>query len=460
MGKIKPIILPKTGRSAEGQKAISSHTGSLAGSQAVTEAALKQAGVIQANSLNELFNYAHIFSAQPLARGKRVAIVANAGGPSVLTTDLIAESSLQLAKFSPATLRDLKKNLPATAALHNPVDVIGDARADRYQAALESVLRDKKVDSVIVLLTPQTVTEIEKTAGVISALNKKYDKPMVASFIGGKKVQVGRDILAAAGVPAYDYPQEAVSALSVMADYYKIKKSKVNKTKTQTLDFKIWKRTERILHNSTKQVEWGKAEEILKDYKIPVVPSAIALNVVAATRIARKLSYPVAMKVVAPKLVHKTDAGGVKINLKTPQEIEQAFRQLNKVAKKYDGQILVQSMVKDAKEIIIGLKRDPQFGPVVMFGLGGVYVEVLKDVVFRVAPINFDQALTMVKEIKSFDLLKGTRGEKGVKLESIAEMIVKFSYLAVDFPQIQEIEANPAMATTKGCQVVDIRIMI
>jgi acetyltransferase len=460
--KKKPVIILKAGRSAAGQKAISSHTGSLAGSDEVIDAAFKQAGVIRANSLGELFSYAKLFSSQPLIKGNSVAIVANAGGPSVMTTDFVAQSNLKIVKFSPATLRQLKKKLPPAAAIHNPVDVVGDARADRYQVALETVLADKNVRGVIVLLTPQTVTEVTKTAQVMVAANKKYSKPMVASFIGGEKVQPGVDILNKNNISTYQYPEEAAQALSAMAQYRKTRKQKNKKTRKQltVIEKKIWQKIQATFSKTKGQVEWSRAEEILKAYQIPLVNSGVAKNSAAAVRLAKKFGYPLAMKVVAKKLIHKTDAGGVAINLKTPEEVLAAYRKLNRVAKKFKGQILVQPMIKGAKEIILGAKNDPQFGPIVMFGLGGVYVEVLKDVTFRVAPITQAEALTMISEIKAFKLLQGQRGEKAIKLSAIAEVLVKLSELVIDFPQIQEMDINPLMATANGCQVVDVRIMV
>ncbi|MFA5076480.1 MAG: acetate--CoA ligase family protein [Patescibacteria group bacterium] len=456
----KPLIILKAGQSAQAQQAIASHTGSLAGADEAVSAAFKQAGVIRAYSLGDLFNYLKLFSSQPLPRGNRVAVVANAGGPAVMTTDAIAQSQLIMAKFSPATTKFLKKNLPTTANIHNPVDVVGDARADRYQVALKAVLADQAVDGVIVILTPQTVTEIAKTAQLIVELSKKYHKPVVTSFIGGERVQTGIDILDQHGIPDYDYPEQAVRALGAMAEYNKTRKQENRKAKLRAMDPTVWHKIQKNLNRSKVQVAWQDAEEILQSYQIPLVKSAIANNPAAAQKIAQKFGYPVVLKVVAPKLIHKTDAGGVAVNLKTPIDVQSAFKRLNKIAKKFDGQILVQPMLLGAKEIIFGIKRDPQFGPLLMFGLGGIYVNILKDVTFRIVPIDQVEALKMIGEIRAFKLLQGARGEKGVNLKSIADISVKLGQLASDFPQIKEIDINPAMATDRGCFAVDVRIMV
>ncbi|MFA5358958.1 MAG: acetate--CoA ligase family protein [Patescibacteria group bacterium] len=460
VAKSKPVIILKSGRSNEGQKAISSHTGSLAGSDQVISAAFSAAGVIRANDLRELFNYAKLFQSEPLIKGRNIAIVANAGGPSVMTTDAIAQSVLRMARFSPATINKLKKGLPAAAALHNPIDVIGDARADRYAVALEAVLQDKNVNGVIVLLTPQTVTEISQTAQVVVSLGKKYKKPLCASFIGGKKVASGVDILRQANVPVYEYPEEAVDSLAAMEKYRQWRAKPKKISEWRAIDFKTWSRIEKDLWSDKGQLEWGKTEEMLKAYKIPLVKSVVVVDSATAVKTAKKFGYPIAMKVVAKKLIHKSDAGAVLVNLKNEKEVGVGFQKLYKIAKKYKGQILVQPMLRDAKEIIIGVKRDAQFGPVIMFGLGGIYVEILKDVTFRVAPIGHDEALEMIGDIKAAKVLFGVRGQGSVDVEKIADILVKLSRLTVDFPQISEIDINPAMAMRKGCLVVDARIMI
>lgn len=459
--KNKPVIILKAGKSKAGQKAIASHTGSLAGEEKVIEAAFKQAGIIKANTLGELFDLAEFFSYQPLIKGNKIAVVANAGGPSVMTADAIAESSLVLAQFSGATTRILKNKLPAAAAIHNPVDLVGDARADRYQIGLEAVLKDKNVDGVMVILTPQAVTEIDETAKVIVALSKKYRKPIATSFIGGERVKSGITILEKNKVSHYEYPEEGIRVLSSMAEYQKNKKTKKQKNKDfKSLDARIWREVSGILQKSKGQVEWSAAEKILANYDLPLVKSKVVDSSDGAVRWAKKLGYPAVLKVVAPRLIHKTDAGGVIINLKTAEEVQAAFKRLKKLAKKYKGHVLVQPMIRNAKEIIFGLKRDPQFGPVIMFGLGGIYVEVLKDVSFRVCPVDFDEALKMISEIKAISLLKGVRGEKSVNLKSIAEIISQLSRLALDFPQIKEMDINPAMADDKGCTIVDLRLIV
>ncbi|MFA6533826.1 MAG: acetate--CoA ligase family protein [Patescibacteria group bacterium] len=456
---LKPVIILKAGRTAAGKRAITSHTGALAGQNEVTAAALKQAGAIQVDSLNELFDYARLFASQPLIRGNRLAIVANAGGPSVMATDAVVESGLQLAKLSDSTLKKLKAGLPATAAIHNPVDLVGDARADRFELGLNAVLSDKAVDAALAILTPQTMTEVTKTAEVIVSLSRKYGKTVATSFIGGAKVEPGIKILTTGGVPNFLYPEAGVRAMGAMAGYQRARKLESQKVRMRVVDLKTWKVVGGLLNGGGEQVGWQTAEEILKIYKIPMVKSAVAADAGVAVKLAGKFKYPVVLKVAAKKLLHKTDAGGVLVGLKTAGEVETGFKKLNKIAKKFGGEVLIQPQILGGREIIMGVRRDPQFGPVVMFGLGGIYTEILKDVVFRVAPLDQAESLKMIQEIKAFKLLSGARGEKGVKLAALADMLCKLSELATDFPQIEEVTLNPVLATTKGCLAVDVRII-
>jgi len=458
----KPFILVKAGKSDEAQRAISSHTGSLAGADAIIDAALKQCGVTRAESLEELFGYARVFSTAPRLAGNNIAVVVNAGGVGVMTTDAVAGSGLKLAKLSPRTTTVLKLKLPATANIHNPIDVVGDARADRYEIALSAVLSDKNVDGAIVILTPQTVTEVEKTAAVIVRLNKRYRKPLVASFVGGERVEKGIQILNRGGVVNYLFPEDAVKALDAFW------KSEEERGKRKTLNIKTLKQTT-LKQKKDNQVDFKEMEGLMRKYGITMVRSELAESLDGVLAVARKVGYPVVMKVVASKLVHKTDVGGVLVNLKDENEVKNGYKKLAPVLRKFAGapagagqaKVLIQPMIKGAKEIIIGMKCDPQFGPTLMFGLGGIYVEILKDVVFRVAPINKKEALKLVGEIKAVKLLQGARGEKAADIDAIAEIIVRLGDLALAQPEIQEIDINPAMVfgRGKGVKVVDARII-
>lgn len=462
----KPLIIIKSGQTAEGQTAIVSHTGSLAGANEAVNAAFAQTNTLRASGLSDLFNLVKLFSGDYKITGNRVAIVANAGGPGVLTTDAIANSCLTLAKFQEITTAELKKKLPATANIHNPVDVIGDAGADRYEVAIKAVLRDKKVDGLITILTPQTVTEINKTAKVIIDCAKKTNKPILVSFIGGKKVKSGIELLGQNNIPHYLYPELAVKSLEKFYLYNLNKKEKdffvridVNQTKKGQI--------KKILNKKKigGSIDFLDCEKILKSYQISVIKSGLAKSSEQAGQIGDQLEYPIAMKIISQDILHKSDAGGVKIKLQDKKQVIAAYNEIIENCRKYkkdakiDG-VLLQPMIKGGKEIIVGLKRDPQFGPLIMFGLGGVYVEVLKDVVFRLAPLSKGQAQKMVQEIKSYKLLTGVRGEKSCKVDSIVNTILKISQLAVDFPEIREMDINPAFVDEKGMIVVDVRIMV
>jgi len=461
----KPLIIIKSGRTAAGQAAISSHTGSLAGADEAVNAALKQTNTLRAETLEELFDLVEMFSNYDTIRNNKIAVVANAGGPGVMTTDAVTESCMELAQLEKSTTLKLKKDLPVTANIHNPIDVIGDARADRYEAAIKAVMQDKNVGSVIVILTPQSVTEIDKTAEVIIKYRNK-EKPIIASFIGGVKVASGIDILEKNKIPHYSFPNIAVDTLEKFYTYSQDKKS-TEKFIKFPVSAAARKQIADILKNKAVNgsIDFLDCEKILRAYNIPVIKSALAKNSEEAGKMADKLGYPIAMKVISADIIHKTDAGGVKIKLADKAAVEKAFNEIMTSCRRYnkkariDG-ILLQPMVKDGKEIIFGLKRDPQFGPLLMFGLGGVYVEVLKDVAFRLAPLSYEQATKMVSEIKTYKILTGVRGEKACDIESIVTTILKLGQLALDYPELKEMDINPAFVTSKGLMVVDMRMLV
>ncbi|KKR04361.1 MAG: Acetyl coenzyme A synthetase (ADP forming), alpha domain protein [Parcubacteria group bacterium GW2011_GWC2_39_14] len=461
----KPLIIIKSGRTAAGQAAISSHTGSLAGAEEAVNAALKQTNTLRAETLEELFDLVEMFSNYDTIRNNKIAVVANAGGPGVMTTDAVTESCMELAQLQKSTTLKLKKELPVTANIHNPIDVIGDARADRYETALKAVIQDENVGSVIVILTPQSVTEIDKTAEVIIKYRNK-EKPIIASFIGGVKVASGIDILEKNKIPHYSFPNIAVDTLAKFYLYSQNKKSTEKFIKFSVSD-SAKKQIADIFRNKATNgsIDFLDCEKILRAYNIPVIKSALAKSSEEAGKMADKLGYPIAMKVISADIIHKTDAGGVKIKLADKAAVVKAFNDIMKSCRAYnksakiDG-ILLQPMVKDGKEIIFGIKRDPQFGPLLMFGLGGVYVEVLKDVAFRLAPLSYEQATKMVSEIKTYKILTGVRGEKACDIESIVTTILKLGQLALDYPELKEMDINPAFVTSKGLMVVDMRMLV
>lgn len=476
--KKKPVIIIKSGTSSEGIKAISSHTGSLAGSDEAVKAAFKQSGIIRANSIEDLFDYARAFSYQSPPKGNRVAIITNAGGPGIMATDSLEKSDLKLAELSPSTKIALAKTLPEAANINNPVDIIGDALADRYEVALKNVLKDKDVDAVMVLLTPQTMTEEEKTANLITKFSKKYpQKTILTCFMGGKNVEAPVHFLAKSKVPNFEYPDRAVKTLEKMYNYNQFRSSsdgalaQIRDSMGKAPKLKISEKAKESIRRKLKrrkgQIPMTLALELLELYQIKTPQAAVAQTPKEAVEIAEQIGYPVVMKICSDQILHKTDAGGVQVSLKNAQEVQKAFKEILKSVKRYNskaeiGGIFVQKMTTFGREVIIGMKRDAQFGPMIMFGLGGIYVEVLKDVTFRIAPLSCQDAKEMVCEIKAIELLKGVRGEAPADLKKLAEVICHVSQMVMDFTEIEELDINPLIVRESGKEAVaiDVRFLV
>jgi len=464
----KPIIVVKSGRTASGSKAVSSHTGSLAGSDAAYDAAFKQAGVLRAESVQELFDYSTAFAYQPPLQGNRIAIVTNAGGPGVMATDALERQGLVLASLQPETEAALANVLPAAANIHNPIDVLGDAAADRYGAALEAALQDSAVNGAILILTPQTVTDIKGTAEALVRASKGSKKPVLGCFMGEKEVSKGVDILSANLVPNYPFPERAVAAFGAMYRYYTWKQQPPAEIKSYDVDKDaVAKLFATIRADGRKTIGDAEAGAILQAYGITTPKSAVKATPDEAVAYCHEIGYPVVMKIASPDILHKSDVGGIIVGVKNDQEVRQAFDTLIERAKahKPDATIWgaqIQEMVTNAREIIIGMNRDPQFGPLVMFGLGGIYVEVLKDVTFRVAPMSKLQAQEMVESIRSYKLLTGVRGQAPSDLDAVVDTILRVSQLVTDFAEIAEMDINPLLVRDqgKGAVAVDMRLIL
>ena len=463
-----PVIAVKAGTTSAGSRAVSSHTGSLAGSERAYEAAFRQSGVLRAESIQHLFDYSLAFAYQPVLRGRRIAIVTNAGGPGVMATDALEREGLSLASLSRDTIEFLRTHLPPAANIYNPVDVLGDALADRYGLALEAVLKDKNVDGVIVILTPQVMTKIEETARLVGEIAARYDKPVLGCFMGEAKVSAGIKILNEHKIPNYPFPERAVGAMRAMMDYrrwlerppLKVEEFEVDREKVKEIFAQV---------RAEGRVTIGDAEarEIMQAYGIPIPQSKLARTPEEAVEIAEEIGYPVVMKVASPDILHKTDIGGVKLNIASATDVRDAFDLLVYRATRFmpDAEIwgcLVQEMVKEAKEVIVGMNCDPQFGPLVMFGLGGIYVEALRDVSFRIAPFSRQEAEEMIREIRSYELLKGVRGERPADIAAIVDCLLRVSQLATDFPEIVELDINPLMVKEAGggAVAVDMRLVL
>ena len=401
-------------------------------------------------------------------RGNRVAIVTNAGGPGVMATDALESNNLVLASLLPETEETLAKGLPPAASTHNPVDVLGDARADRYRDAIEIVVQDPGVDGIIVILTPQSSTDTEGTAQVIVDVTKTATKPILAAFIGGRDVSKGESVLTAAEVPCYPLPERAIASLAMMSRYYAWQQEPTAAIERFDVDKgAVTKLFERIRSEGRNTIGDAEAQGILKAYGITTPRSTVSATPDEAVAFCQEIGYPVVMKIASPDILHKSDVGGIIVGVKSDAEARQAFATLIERAKahKPDATIWgaqIQEMVTDAREIIIGMNRDPQFGPLVMFGLGGIYVEVLKDVVFRVAPMTRPQAAGMVKAIRSYKLLTGVRGQAASDLDAIVDTILRISQLVTDFPEIAEMDINPMLVREegKGAVAVDMRLIL
>jgi len=465
----KPILLMKSGGTEAGAKAASSHTGSLAGSETAYESAFERAGIIRCDSIKQQFDYAQAFANQPLPAGSRVAVITNAGGPGIMAADAVERKGLTFAKINDQTTSKLASELPPAANLYNPIDVLGDALAERYEFALSVVLDDPNVDIVLVLLTPQAMTEAAATAEVIVNISRQKPlKPILACFLGANKVAEGVRILREGKIPQYDATDSAVSSIKVMANYVRwrsrpkrvLKLFPVNRRKVEGI-------IERHQRQKIKDIGETESKEILEAYGFVTPKGSIATSAEQAANIAKQLGFPVVLKIWSPDILHKSDVGGVRIGLENEQEVKDAFDlMMYRIPKKRPEAnilgVLVQEMCKSGKEIILGMNRDPHFGPLMMFGMGGIMVEVLKDVSFYLAPLTAEEAKQMLINTKTYQILKGVRGEEGVDIGAIAEGLQRLSQLVTEFPQIQEMDINPYVVGPEGTTpiAVDARMSL
>ncbi|HOT91249.1 MAG TPA: acetate--CoA ligase family protein [Anaerolineae bacterium] len=464
----KPVVAIKSGVTASGSRAVSSHTGSLAGSEAAYKAAFNQAGIIRATSMEALFDYARAFAYQPPLKGDRIAIVTNAGGPGILATDALERDGLQIPRLSQETTEKLLAYLPGAASAANPVDVLGDALADRFEVALQAVLDDPKVDGVIVIVTPQAMTQIEETAHAVGRMAQKASKPILGCFMGESRINAGVDILWKYGVPNYPYPERAADALAAMSAYRKEQERRIFGVVPIDVDKEpVRELFDRVRSEGRVSIGDAEAWEVLKAYGFTVPRSRLAATPEEAVEIAEEFGYPVVMKIASPDILHKTDVGGVKVNLRSPGDVRDAFDLMIYRAGRYvPGARVwgcqVQEMVRGGREVLVGMSRDPQFGPLVAFGLGGIYVEALKDVSFRVAPFSPREADEMIREIRAYRLLEGVRGEAPADHMAMVDALLRISQLVTDFPEIVELDINPLMVFEegRGAMAIDMRLVL
>lgn len=467
--KRKPILALKVGESTIGARSIASHTGALAGSQEAYKAIFAQSGVLKMETLEELFDYAMAFAYQPIPSGDGTVVVSNAGGPAIIFADAATKYNLKLSRLEEMTIKGLEKVLPKTASLINPIDIIGDADHARYENALRIILGDSNVDSCVVISTPQMMLDMESLADVMIKINKEFkEKTILSCMMAVSGIENTLAKLDENKIPQYSFPESSARSIVAMQEY----RSWVARPRTGIKQFEVSKDEIRTLFTKVKEkgrnyVDEVEAMQVVKSYGFPIPTYKIATNEDDCVILSEQIGFPVVLKISSPDVVHKTDIGGVELNLKNAQEVRDAFQKIMQNVRhaKADAKIIginVEEFVKGGKEVIIGMKRDPQFGPLLMFGLGGIYVEIFKDISFRLAPIKELGARNMIESTNVSKLLRGARGERPSDIDSIVECIERLSQLVTDFSEIQEIDINPLLVFEqgKGCKVIDARIVI
>lgn len=465
----KPIVAVKSGRSGAGARAASSHTGALAGTDAATDALLRQSGVLRAETVEEMFDLAMAFSHQPIPRGNRVAIVTNAGGPGIIIADACEAHGLEVAELSEATRAHLAAHFPEEASLRNPVDMIASARAQSYRVAVEAVLADPGVDAVIAAFVPPLGVRQEDVAeAIVDVAAGQREKPVLAVLMGRQGLPQGLAELNAAGIPGYRFPESAVRALAAMYRQRRWLERPVGRVRTFQVDRgAVAALLEAARAEGREKLSETEVMRVLEAYGIPVAPYAVARTADEAEAAADAIGWPVVLKVLSPRIVHKSDVGGVVVGVEDAAEARAAFARLVAEVPERAGigageveGVLVQKMVSGGRETIVGMHSDPQFGPLLMFGLGGIYVEALGDVVFRVAPVSDVDAHEMVRSVRGAALLAGVRGEAPADLAAVEEVIQRIGQLVDDHDAIRELDVNPWLAFAEGGVAVDGRISV
>ncbi|HHT9119488.1 MAG TPA: acetate--CoA ligase alpha subunit [Candidatus Hypogeohydataceae bacterium YC41] len=463
----KPVVIIKSGSTGAGARAVSSHTGSLAGSDNAFRAAFKQSGILRVETLEDLFSVAQALSAQETPPGPQVAIFSNAGGPAILTADAVERSDLRMASFYRETVEALRNCLPRIASFYNPVDITGGVKEDVYRVAMEKVLQDENVHAVVAINAPQAVVKAEEVARVVGELSKKFrSKTVIASFMGGPTMKEAVELLAQYQVPNYPFPETAVAVLEAMFHHRQWRERPMEKPN----NFRGDKRAvEEVFRKARLEGRLNLAEaearQVIAAYGFSIPRSILVTDKALAVKAALEVGFPLVLKVASPDILHKSDVGGVKVGISSLEEAGRAFEEMMERVRKrmpvaHIHGAFVQEMIKGGREVILGAVKDPQFGPLLMFGLGGIYVEVLRDVSFRIAPITSTEARKMIEETKAYSVLKGTRGERPADLEAVVEGLQKLSQLVIDFPDILELDINPLAVLPEGAVAIDARITL
>jgi len=470
----KPIVLLKAGVSEHGRKAASSHTGALAGSDAAIDALCAQTGIHRACSAEEFFDLLAVLSTQPALPTNNIGIITNAGGPGILATDAAADvrapcvASLRLPRLSEKTESALRPQLPAAASIKNPIDVIGDAGADRYEAAIDACQNDPNIDGLVIILTPQVMTPCAQVAELIVRKQKESPlMPVVACFMGGESVNEAKKILRAESIPCFETPERAVNAMRALRRYSLDRSSLfVSNNESTSND----QRSTAILHNHSGLLDEATTATLFNAYHLPLPRQALATTAEEAVHIAEQIGYPVIAKISSPDILHKTDVGGVRANLQSKDDVIQAYTDILAAVERHQktsneqqatiNGILIQQFLPVGNEFIVGAVRDPSFGPLVMVGLGGIYTELFKDSAFRIAPVTEVDAYRMLSELESWKLLLGMRGKPQADIDALATLIVNVSRMVTENPSITELDLNPVLVRDDGVIVADAKVVI
>jgi acetyltransferase len=469
--RLKPIVVLKSGRSPAGTRAAASHTGAMAGEDAVYDAAFKRAGIVRVNTIGELFDCAELMAKQPRPTGPRLAVVTNAGGPGVMAADALSQYGLEPASIEAETVGKLDGVLPKLWSHNNPIDILGDASADTYAKAVEICIDAKEFDGVLAILSPQAMTDPTAVAKGLAQLSKSKRYPLFASWMGGVDVEKGIDILNQAEIPTYNTPEQAIRAFMYMHEYSRELEmlQQIPPQLSRTLQFNREQAASIIDEASRQQrrvLTEFESKRLLTAYGLPVNPTEVANSAEEAVEKAKKMEYPLVMKILSPDILHKTEAKGILLNLRFEAEVFDAFEKIVKGAREYDPHAVIQGVTLQTMiqrgdyELLLGAKKDPSFGPVILFGMGGIYTEILHDRAIGLPPLNLLLARRLMEKTRVYRLLQGYRNRPPANMELLHETILRLAQLVVDFPEIVELDMNPVIVTDGQPQVVDARILL
>ncbi|QTA80773.1 putative acetyl-CoA synthetase [Desulfonema limicola] len=469
VSRVKPIIVLKSGRSPAGAKAAASHTGAMAGEDAVYDAAFKRAGIVRVDTIEELFDCAELMAKQPRPKGPRLAVLTNGGGPGVMAADTLARYGHEPAPLDNETMEALDTFLPPFWSRANPIDILGDASAERFGRSLEVCFESKKIDGVLVILAPQALTAPAAVAETLASVMQKRQYPVFTCWMGGKSIGKAVDILNKAGIPTYETPERAVRAFLYMVEYARNLETllEIPPKMTGNMEFNHKKAHDLIAQAGSQEfMPESESKEMLLAYGLPVIRTEIADSEARASDIGREIGYPLAMKIHSPDITHKTDAGGVCLDLRCDEDVRKAYNQIISSAHAYKPDARVNGVTIQPYfsnpdfEILMGAKRDVNFGPVILFGMGGIYTEILKDRSLGLPPMNRLLARRLMQQTKAYTLLQGYRNRQAADMEQLEEMIIRLSQLLIDFPEIEELDMNPVLIKDGNPVAVDARILV